>query len=127
MLQRMYGFDSLSIFLILICCILNLITFIRPLGSFLYLGPVGLLLLIVCVIRGISADYEQRQKENETFLGMIRPLTKGLDRWEEERGQRKMFRFFDCPDCRQRICVPKGKGRIEITCPECGTKFIKKT
>ena len=125
--QRMYGFDGLSVLFILICIILNLITFLRPLGSFLYLGIIGYLFLILCLVRAVSSNYEQRSRENEVFLDMISPLTDGMDRRAEERGQRKLFRFFDCPECRQRICVPRGKGRIEITCPECGRKFIKKT
>ena len=40
---------------------------------------------------------------------------------------RKYFKFFKCPACRQKIRVPRGKGKIEITCPRCGDRFIKKT
>ena len=126
-IQKMYGFDGLSVLFILICCILNLITLIRPSGSFLYLGIIGYVFLILCAIRVVSRNYEQRRRENEVFLEMISPLTNGMDRRAEEREQKDLFRFFNCPECRQRICVPRGKGRIEITCPQCGTKFIKKT
>ncbi|MBR5046935.1 MAG: hypothetical protein IKX76_01735 [Eubacterium sp.] len=126
-ISRMYGFDCLSILFILICCILNLITFLRPSGSFLYLGVVGYLFLILVVIRAVSFNYEQRQRENEVFLDKLKPLFRGMDLREEEKGQKDIFRFFNCPDCKQRIRVPRGKGKIEITCPQCGTKFIKKT
>ncbi len=126
-ISRMYGFDSLSIFFLLICIILNLITFAHPSGSFLFLGIVGYIFLILCVIRTISYNYEQRQRENEVFLDRLSPLFRGMDQREEERGQKDIFKFFNCPDCKQRIRVPRGKGKIEITCPQCGTKFIKKT
>ena len=43
------------------------------------------------------------------------------------REDKKAFKFFKCPACRQKIRVPKGKGKIEITCPRCGDRFIKKT
>ena len=127
LISRMYGFDSMSIFFLLICCILNLITFARPFGSFLYLGVFGYVFLILCVIRAVSGDHEQRRRENEVFLDRLSPLFRGLDQREEERGQKEIFKFFNCPECKQRIRVPRGKGKIEITCPQCSAKFIKKT
>ena len=36
-------------------------------------------------------------------------------------------RYFSCPKCRQMVRVPKGKGKINIRCPKCGEKFMKKT
>lgn len=44
-----------------------------------------------------------------------------------EREQKKIYRFFVCPSCSQKVRVPRGKGRIEITCPKCRTAFIKKS
>ena len=40
---------------------------------------------------------------------------------------RKTYRYFSCPHCRQQVRVPKGRGKISITCPKCGTQFIKKS
>jgi uncharacterized C2H2 Zn-finger protein len=37
------------------------------------------------------------------------------------------FRFFKCPSCRHNLRVPKGKGHIFITCPQCGERFKRKT
>ena len=37
------------------------------------------------------------------------------------------LRYFSCPHCRQQVRVPKGRGKISITCPKCGTQFIKKS
>ena len=39
----------------------------------------------------------------------------------------KTHKIYRCPQCRQKIRVPRGKGKIEITCPTCRTKFIKRT
>ncbi len=45
----------------------------------------------------------------------------------DKKEQAQLFRFFKCPACSQRIRVPRGKGKVEITCPKCGNRFIKKT
>ena len=47
--------------------------------------------------------------------------------WYENGLIGKVYRYFKCPHCRQSIRVPRGRGRISITCPKCGTSFIKKS
>ncbi len=122
-----YGFDSLSIFLLFLSLVLNVVALIRPYSSLSYCSLVGLIPLIICIVRAFSKNHEGRLRANRAFLRMIQPLTKGLDEQKEERQQKKLFKFFNCPACKKRIRVPKGKGRIEITCPNCSLKFIKKT
>ena len=49
-------------------------------------------------------------------------------RYEEKRmGQARDYRFFKCPMCKQEVRVPRGHGKIEITCPKCREKFIRRT
>ena len=43
------------------------------------------------------------------------------------REERKKYKVFICPTCKQKLRVPRGKGKISISCPKCGTSFIKKT
>lgn len=113
--------------------------------------------LLVCVLRALSTNRERRTVENDWFVSKLDPLLlkKPKDDYgqkylnevygpgtyheedPEEYGrkppekqhaqERKHFKFFKCPACHQKIRVPKGKGRIEITCPRCGEKFVKKT
>ena len=45
------------------------------------------------------------------------------DQWNN----RKLYHYYRCPQCRQKLRVPRGRGRIQISCPRCGTQFIKKS
>ena len=48
-------------------------------------------------------------------------------RYGTDRLKDREHRYFDCPKCRQLVRVPRGKGKIAITCPRCREKFVKKT
>lgn len=60
-----------------------------------------------------------------------RPANADLDRakrtaqkmWKE----RKTSHFLKCPNCGQILSVPKGKGKIRVTCPKCRTKMETKS
>ncbi len=49
------------------------------------------------------------------------------ERKRAQRQDKRYYKFYNCPNCNQKVRVPKGKGRIEITCPKCHTSFIRKT
>lgn len=67
------------------------------------------------IIRTYSRNIEARRRENAAFQ---RVLTRLSDRDN---------RYYKCPRCRQTVRVPRGKGRINIRCPKCGERFMKKT
>ena len=46
---------------------------------------------------------------------------------KEQWANRKVYHYYRCPQCRQKLRVPRGRGRIQISCPRCGTQFIKKS
>ena len=73
------------------------------------------ILLIWCVFRMYSRNISARSEENKKFL---RIFTRVKDR---------QHRYFRCGKCGQRVRVPRGRGKISITCPKCANKFIKKT
>lgn len=78
--------------------------------TFLAYGLMG-----VAIFRTFSRNTYKRYRENRRFL-MI------LDRIKDRE-----HRYFTCPRCRQPVRVPRGKGKIAITCPKCKEKFVKKT
>ncbi|SHJ66686.1 hypothetical protein SAMN02745691_02337 [Parasporobacterium paucivorans DSM 15970] len=117
--------DQLSKFLIGVGIALWIITIFLP-NNGIY--SVALVLIFVSYLRAFSKNHPQRYRENEGFLryyNKVKGFFKGGSR--PGSGNRKNQRIFTCPSCKQKIRVPKGKGRIKIKCPKCGTEFIKKS
>jgi len=116
-----YGTDKLAKFLnVLIIITLILSLFLKP---FIYLC---LLLIIYNYFRVFSRKIYKRSRENQIFLKIISPATKRFSIYKRRIAERKTHRFYRCPSCRCTLRVPKGKGRIMITCPKCKMKFEKK-
>lgn len=84
-------------------------------------------LFFIWIFRILSKNIYQRQKENTIFLSKWNPVKGKFALLGKRMSEGKQYRFYRCPSCKQMIRVPKGKGRISITCPKCKTEFIKKT
>ena len=117
-----YGSDAFGNFL----CVVSLICLVLGLfvGIFYY---IGLALLIYTYFRMLSRNVSKRYAENQMFLQKSAGVRAKFARFKQRFVLRKTYRYFSCPRCKQQIRVPKGRGRIAITCPKCGTQFIKKT
>ena len=118
-----YGGDQLNIALIVLYLILAVIAQITQLWIIWILE---ILLLAFCIFRILSRNVERRYRENIQFLKLWNPI-KGWFQSCMIRVKDKTHRYDHCPKCRNTLRVPKGKGKICITCPVCKTEFIKKT
>lgn len=126
-----YGVDQMNIGVLIFSMVC---TFTASLTRWLLLSILGTALLAYGVFRMFSRNVSARSKENQKFL-VFWDKVKGI--WYKIKGwfsgkkrrfaDRKTHRYFSCPKCKRKLRVPKGKGKIEISCPICGTKFIKKT
>ena len=67
------------------------------------------------LFRVFSKNREKRLKENHVFMSYVELVKMNFE-------QRKTHRIFMCKVCGKKVRVPKGKGKIEITCPSCGNK-----
>ena len=119
-----YGVDQLSRFLSFVALaliVLNL--FFR--SSVLWI--LGLAVLVLTYVRMFSKNSEKRRKENERYLQLKYKLTSGFRNWNDRRKQSRDYVFFRCPSCHAMLRVPRGKGKIRVTCRKCGNAFEKKT
>ena len=94
-------------------------------GSLFYL--LGWILIIYCYFRIFSKNVSKRYAENQKYLAATSKLRERFQKEKRMASQRKDYHIYKCPGCKQKIRIPKGKGKIEIRCPKCGTTFIKKS
>ena len=118
-----YGTDGLNQFLSIASLVLLLIAIISRVSLFTYLGAA---LLIFCYYRTFSRNISKRTEENYKFYTLKDRVDNKFKGWKEQWANRKVYHYYRCPQCRQKLRVPRGRGRILISCPRCGTQFIKK-
>jgi len=122
-----YGADQLGRFLSVVSLIIFFVGMI--IGN--TLGRVLWYLAIACLIytyyRMFSRNTYKRYQENLKYLQWKNHIMSWFRRQKDMLTQRKTHRFFKCSQCGITVRVPKGKGKIKITCPKCGNTFIKKT
>lgn len=119
-----YGVDLLGKFMIGLAFVLILLANITDSGLVSLLSWV---LLIYAYFRMFSKNIYKRSAENQLFLSKTSKARNWLYKQKNLMAQRKTHHIYKCPTCRQKIRVPRGKGRIEIRCPKCNTRFIKKS
>ena len=122
-LQGRYGVDALSKCLLVVGLVAVILAGFfggKVAGSVLYI--VGWAAIIYCYFRIFSKNITKRYAENQTYK-----LRCFFYKQKEMIKQRKVYHIYKCPSCKQKIRIPKGKGKIEVRCPKCGTTFIKKS
>lgn len=127
-MQGRYGIDQLSKFLLVIGLIAVLASAFfggNPAALILYLA--GWVLVIYSYSRVFSRDVPKRYAQNQAFLAKTYKIRAFFQRQKNIWWQRKVYHIYTCPSCKQKIRIPKGKGKIEVRCPKCGTTFIKKS
>lgn len=87
---------------------------------------VSILLAFVFLFRVLSHNLSRRQRENAAFLRVFAPLRRWIRRRKMIR-QDKAHRYLKCPSCHQQLRVPRGKGKLRVTCRSCGVSFETKT
>lgn len=80
-----YGIDGLSCGLLFLSLLINLLTTLIPAEGIQMLNPVSLLPLLLCLLRFFSHNHRKRQRENERFMRIMRPLFEYFDQKSEER------------------------------------------
>ena len=119
-----YGPDNLGVTTVVFSIILYLLFGVTGLAPLIYISYA---LLILALFRMMSRNILRRRAENDRFIRYWWPVRTKIGRMWANIRHGKTHKFFKCASCRNTLRVPKGKGKLQITCPKCGERFIKKT
>lgn len=117
-----YGMDSLGKFTIIAGIAAMLLA---SWNDSLLLSLLSWVCIIYTYFRIFSRNVYKRSSENQWYLNRTYKIRSAFYREKNLMIQRRTHHIYKCPACRQKIRIPKGKGRIEIRCPKCNTTFIK--
>lgn len=124
-MQGRYGVDQLSKFILILGLVFVVISalFNNALSLLTYI--LGWVMVIYCYFRIFSRNIPKRYAENQAYLAKTYKIRTFFGKQKNIWQQRKTHHIYTCPSCKQKIRIPKGKGKIEVRCPKCGTTFIK--
>ena len=119
-----YVIDPFGQFTLITTIILMLIASFTRSGI---LSSLSWVLFFYTYFRMFSRNVYKRAAENQAYLNKTYKLRNWFTRQKCMLAQRKTHHIYRCPSCRQKIRIPRGKGKIEVRCPKCGTTFIKRS
>ncbi|AJA49270.1 replication restart DNA helicase PriA [Clostridium pasteurianum DSM 525 = ATCC 6013] len=115
-----YGVDKLTSFILIVSVILSFI------GN-RYIELVAFALLAYAIFRTISKNKYKRYQELETFNNFFNIIKRKYYAEKYAFSQRKEYKIVKCPNCSQKLRLPRKKGRVTITCSKCGNQFKAKS
>lgn len=111
-----YGVDQFSKFImgvVMVLMILNLFFRTPVITLLLWAG------IIFVYYRMFSKNHARCIAQNQWYLAQVRKLGCYKDI--------RTHHIYTCKSCRQKIRIPRGKGKIMIRCPRCGYEFVKRS
>lgn len=119
-----YGVDQFSRALVVVSLLLSILTiFFKA----VWLTLILYIPLIYVFYRMMSKDIQKRTQENMAYCRMTEKVKKNFINVKLSLVGTKTHVYYKCSHCKQVIRVPRGKGKICITCPKCKAEFVKRT
>lgn len=122
-MQGRYGNDQFNHFLMIVSLVVMVLSIIWRPQCYL----IAIALLGWGYYRMFSRKVYSRAMENQRYLEIRERAMCRLRRERKHLEQRKTHHIYRCPDCGQKVRIPRGKGKVEIHCPKCGKDFIKRS
>ena len=123
-MQGRYGADQMGQMLSAVSMVFLIISLFSRNQAWFLMAVIG---IVYNYFRMFSKNISKRYAENQKYLTMTAGIRRKLASWKSQLAQRKIYHIYRCPGCKQKIRVPRGRGKIEIRCPKCNTRFVKKS
>ncbi len=127
MAQFMYGRNGLDAMARTVYITAIVLFLINLFANNAAISAITLILFGYSVFRVYSKNIPKRYAENQMFMEKTKIPRKYLGIIPMQVRDIKTSRYYVCSKCHQQIRVPRGKGKIEITCPKCRNSFVKRT
>ncbi|MDU1579399.1 hypothetical protein [Finegoldia magna] len=124
-LQKVYGVDFFSKTMIVFALILSLINL--KFKNRVIEVITMILIVYFGIFRVFSVNKYQRMIENQKFAKAVKPMTDFFEKYKIRALNSKDKKYIKCPNCKKEMKIPRNKGKIKVTCPHCGHKFVKKS
>ena len=142
--QQRRGLDELNRTMLIVALVFSIIGMIvsRSVGWLrVVLSLLSGAMLVIIVIRMTSKNFNKRNQENMKYLTYetaVKNWFRRTFRTKAKAGtyqapraktknptwaELKQYKYLICPQCAQKLRVPRGKGRIRVTCTNCGNVF----
>lgn len=118
-----YGIDKFNQSLMAFAFVCLIISF-TGIGLFYIIATAA---LFYAYFRMFSRNIHKRSLENGWYLRQEMKVRNFFGKGKGALRQRRAYHIYRCPKCRQKLRVPRGRGRIAITCRKCGNEFIKRS
>lgn len=119
-----YGSDELNMFLLIFSLILVFLSYIPKMGI---CSLIAYILVIWSLFRSFSKNFNKRRLELVKYIRLKNSVVGRISLSKQMWQNRKTHKYFRCKNCGNYFRVPKGKGKIEVTCPKCKEKTIRKS
>ena len=93
----------------------------------LVVWALAIVTLAYSYFRIFSKNVYRRREENARYMAFQNRAVTGVRNWRDRMKQRRDYAFFRCPGCRAMLRVPRGKGKLRVTCRKCGAAFERRT
>ncbi len=119
-----YGPDELTFTIVIVGCIF---TFLSNFKSLRFMYFIAMAFMAVAIWRTLSRSIDARSRERMKFLQLVDKPKAEFKLISNKFRDRKTHKYFKCKNCGASLRVPKGRGKINVTCPKCRVKTQKKT
>ena len=128
-MQGRYGVDQFAKFTMGVALVSIVLAIFVNTGSSAgsLLDMLGLVAIVYTYFRIFSRNISKRAQENQKYLSATAKLRQRLNKEKNMMKQRKDYHIYTCPSCGQKVRIPRGKGKIEISWPKCHSKFVKRS
>ena len=128
-MQGRYGVDQFAKFTMGVALVSIVLAIFVNTGSSAgsLLDMLGLVAIVYTYFRIFSRNISKRAQENQKYLSATATIRQRLNKEKNMMKQRKDYHIYTCPSCGQKVRIPRGKGKIEISCPKCRSKFVKRS